>query len=125
MLPALICAQAKSSKADVKVEFDSTSFDFGTVSQDSGPVTHVFEMTNTGDEAVAILSASTTCGCTRPEFPKKPVKPGGKAKIKVSFLPEGQKGEVSRDIKLKLKSAGGKNRRMVLKIHGVVLPAHK
>lgn len=114
-----------ASGEDVTVKFDATVFDFGTISSGNGPVTHVFEMTNEGTMPVAILSASTSCGCTRPEFPKKPVPAGETAKIKVSFLPEAQRGEIRRDIKLRLKSASGKSRRVTLKIEGVVVPEEK
>lgn len=109
----------------VDVSFDSMEFDFGTISADSKPVGHEFVMTNNSSLPVAILSASTSCGCTRPEFNKKPVAPGKTARIKVSFIPQGQKGEIHRDIKLRLKSASGKNKRVTLKISGVVIPADK
>ncbi len=127
LIAALVCAGVTfaASKEDVTVKFDATTFDFGTIYSDNGPVTHVFEMTNEGSVPVAILSASTSCGCTRPEFPKKPVAAGKTAKIKVSFLPEAQKGEIRRDIKLRLKSASGKNKRVTLKIEGVVVPKDK
>lgn len=111
-----------AGKAKVEVEFDSTSYDFGTVASSAAPVTHTYVMTNTGTEPVVILSASASCGCTRPEYPKEPVAPGKKAKVKVNFLPEGQGGEISRNVKLKLRSASGAKRSITLRISGVVVP---
>lgn len=110
--------------AKPSVEFDSKIFDFGTVRESSAPVQTEFILTNTGSEAVAILSASTTCGCSRAEYPQKPIEPGKTAKVKVKFNPAGQHGEINREIKLRIKSAGGKSVRVPLKITGTVVPAN-
>ncbi len=116
LLAATTLTIAAAGKNKVDVSFDSTVYDFGTVS-------HRYIMTNDGNEHVVILSVSTTCGCTRPEYPKKPVAPGEKAEIKVNFLPEGQRGEISRNIKLRLRSASGAKRNITLRITGDVIPA--
>jgi len=120
---AALAGFAAGDKDKVNVEFDSTTYDFGTIGASAEPVSHVYTMTNTGDEAVSIYSVSTSCGCTRPDYPKKPVNPGEKAGIKVKFLPAGQKsGEISRNIRVKLRSASGKKRNITLRISGVVVP---
>lgn len=108
--------------AKPEVSFDSKTFDFGTVRESSKPVQTEFTMTNVGTETVAILSASTTCGCSKAEYPTKPLAPGKSAKIKVRFNPAGQHGEINRQIKLRIKSEGGKSVRVPLKITGVVVP---
>ena len=123
LLAATTLTIAAAGKNKVDVSFDSTVYDFGTVSSASGPVTHRYIMTNDGNEPVVILSVSTTCGCTRPEYPKKPVAPGEKAEIKVNLLPEGQRGEISRNITLRLRSASGAKRNITLRITGDVIPA--
>ncbi len=105
-----------------QVSFDNTLFDFGTVRESAAPVQTEFVMTNTGSEPVAILSASTTCGCSRAEYSKEPVKPGKSVKIKVKFNPAGQHGEISREVKLRIKGSGKKSIRVPLKITGVVVP---
>ncbi|MDE6310500.1 MAG: DUF1573 domain-containing protein [Muribaculaceae bacterium] len=122
---ALIFACAMTVYAGDKkpeVSFDNTHFDFGTVRESAAPVQTEFVMTNTGSEPVAILSASTTCGCSRAEYPKEPVKPGKSVKIKVKFNPAGQHGEISREVKLRIKGSGKKSVRVPLKITGVVVP---
>lgn len=105
-----------------EVSFDTKTYDFGTVKESSKPVEMFFEMTNTGSSAVAILSASTSCGCSKAEFSKKPIEPGKSTKIKVKFNPAGQKGEIRREVKLRVKRAGGKSVYIPLWIEGVVVP---
>ena len=120
----LILASALAALgAGPEVEFDETVFDFGTVRESAAPVQTVFVMTNKGPVPVAILSASTTCGCSKAEYPTKPVEPGKTAKIKVKFNPAGKHGEINREIKLRIKAAGGKSRRIPLRIRGNVIPA--
>lgn len=102
------------------IEFAEKSFDFGTIREADGSVSHTFEFTNTGSEPLIIIDASASCGCTRPEFPKEPIKPGGKGKIKVIYNPAGRPGEFNRKVKIRTNAKGGK--RVTLKITGTVIP---
>lgn len=120
LLTAFAAAAAIAAKP--QVEFDTTTFDFGTLRESSKPVQTEFVMTNTGTETVAILSASTTCGCSKAEFPTRPVEAGKSVKIKVKFNPAGQHGEITREIKIRIKSSGHKSIKIPLKITGVVVP---
>lgn len=61
-----------------------TSHDFGTVRQ-GDIVEYSFKFKNTGKKDLIITYASSTCGCTVPDYPKKPVKPGEEGFITVSF----------------------------------------
>lgn len=105
------------------LKFEATEFDFGTVKDDVKSVVHEYTFVNTSDEPVAIVSASASCGCTKPKFPAKPIAPGGKGAVTVTFLPAGQKGEVSKEVKVRVRSASSKSsKRLVLKLTGVVIP---
>ncbi|MHA4896415.1 DUF1573 domain-containing protein [Pedobacter sp. PWIIR3] len=53
-------------------------------------VTYAFKFTNTGKEPLIIKDALSTCGCTVPEIPKKPIKPGESGEIKVVFNSAGK-----------------------------------
>lgn len=106
-----------------QIKFDDRSHDFGTVGAEGGPVTHVFRFTNTGDEPLLIVSATASCGCTRPEYTTDPVKPGGKGSIKVTFLPSGQPlGEFGKSVRVRTNVSG---RRTTLRIAGVIVPGTK
>ena len=102
-----------------KISFVEKSHDFGTIKEANGPVSYEFEFKNGGNEPLVILSARASCGCTRPEYPEKPIKPGEKGKIKITYNPAGRPGEFDRKIKIQ---TNDKNRRPVLKITGVVIP---
>jgi hypothetical protein len=51
--------------------------------------TGVFIVKNTWDVPLVIKDISASCGCTVPEWDKKPVKPGDKTVIKVKVTPDG------------------------------------
>lgn len=47
-----------------------------------------FILKNTGDAPLLIKDISASCGCTVPEWDKKPIKPGDKTEIKVKVTPD-------------------------------------
>jgi hypothetical protein len=50
--------------------------------------TGVFIIKNTGDVPLVIKDISASCGCTVPEWDKRPVKPGDKTEITVKVTPD-------------------------------------
>lgn len=71
--------------------FQDSVHDFGKII-DGEVVTYAFRFKNTGKGDLIIRSASGSCGCTVPEFPKDPIKPGGSGIITVTFNSEGRVG---------------------------------
>ncbi len=65
-------------------KFAQEQHDFGTV-KEGDKATHVFTFTNVGDAPLIISSATATCGCTVPEWPKEPIAVGGTGDIKVVY----------------------------------------
>ena len=120
-----VCMVALSTVADVKqaeATFATLTHDFGTIQEAKGPVSCTFEFTNTGDKPLLIIDAAASCGCTRPEFPSKPIKPGKKGKIKVTFSPIGRAGAFKKSVKVK---TNGKDRTITLRIEGTIIPKKK
>jgi len=72
-------------------EFTGEEHDFGTI-KEGDVVSHVFEFTNTGDVPLIISSATASCGCTVPRWPKEPVPVGGTSEIHVSFNSKNKPG---------------------------------
>lgn len=70
--------------AGAEVSFDKEVHDYGTVKQ-GGNGECEFKFTNTGTEPLIISDAKGSCGCTVPEWPKTPIKPGETASIKVKY----------------------------------------
>lgn len=117
-----ICLAALSSMADdnyAEASFSVKIHDFGTIKEANGPVSCTFEFINTGNKPLLIIDATASCGCTRPEFPTKPIKPGKKGKIKVTFSPIGRPGSFRKSVKVK---TNGRERTTVLRIEGNVVP---
>ncbi|MCQ2289558.1 MAG: DUF1573 domain-containing protein [Muribaculaceae bacterium] len=100
--------------------FGNRVYDFGVIKEDGGPVKHAFEFTNTGNKPLIIIEATASCGCTRPEFPTKPIQPGKKGKVVVTYSPLGRPGAFSKTVKIK---TNGTEPRTTLIIEGTVTPA--
>ena len=117
-----VCMVALSAVAEDKqaeATFATMSHDFGAIQEAKGPVSCTFEFTNTGNKPLLIIDAVASCGCTRPEYPSKPIKPGKKGKIKVTFSPIGRPGAFKKTVKVK---TNGKVRTVALTIEGTVIP---
>ena len=71
-----------AGEADIK--FEKTTHDFGSFPE-SQKVTCTFKFTNTGDKLLVIHQAIASCGCTVPNYPKEPIKPGEGGEIVVTY----------------------------------------
>ena len=116
---SLVALSAVAEDKQAEAKFEVKSHDFGTIKEADGPVSCTFEFTNTGDKPLLIIDAMASCGCTRPEFPAKPIKPGKKGKIKVTYSPIGRPGAFKKTVKVK---TNGKERTISLQIEGTVIP---
>jgi hypothetical protein len=81
----------KSEGALPDIKFETEEHDFGRIVQGE-KVSAAFKFKNTGKANLIISSAAGSCGCTVPEWPKEPVKPGQEGKITVVFSSEGKSG---------------------------------
>jgi hypothetical protein len=95
--------------------------DFGTLKE--GPAAeYAFEFKNVGKEPLIIQSASASCGCTTPEWPKEPIAPGKKGKIVVRYNTQGRPGPFDKSIWIVSNAVSDKDR-YELHIKGTVQPA--
>lgn len=108
--------------AQPKATFNEMTYDFGTIKESKGPVKHTFEVKNTGDSPLIIVDAVASCGCTRPSFTAKPIKPGKKGKVEVTFSPAGRAGTFRKTIKVKTNTA---DKISSLVITGSIIPKSK
>ena len=116
---SLVAISAVADDKQAEATFATLSHDFGTIQEAKGPVSCTFEFTNTGNKPLLIIDAVASCGCTRPEYPSKPIKPGKKGKIKVTYSPIGRPGAFKKSVKVK---TNGKERTVTLRIEGTVIP---
>lgn len=104
-----------------KFEFKSETHDFGELPE--GPVAeHKFEFKNVGTAPLIIQSASASCGCTTPEWPKEPILPGKKGTLTVRYNTQGRVGPFMKDVYIQSNAVSDKER-YELHIKGTVKAA--
>lgn len=81
VLAGVVTAQAQKT---AKMEFKAETIDYGEIKKGSNGV-RVFEFTNTGDAPLVIEDVKSSCGCTVPTKPEKPILPGETGKIEVKY----------------------------------------
>ncbi len=74
-----------------------TTFNSGKVT-DGEMVEFSYRFKNTGTNPLVISNAVASCGCTVPEKPEAPVKPGETGYIKVKFNSEGRVGQTHKTV---------------------------
>lgn len=118
ILMSAVALNIMAAGKGAEMTFNEKTHDFSTIKEANGPVTHTFEFTNTGGEPLVIINVNASCGCTRPEYPKEPIMPGKKGKVKVTFNPAGRPGEFSKEVKIRTNG----DKRPILRITGTVIP---
>ncbi len=101
-----------------ELTFDHSEWDFGTIKEVDGVVSHTFSGVNATDKPIVITRISTSCGCTSTDHPTKPIAPDERFEIQVSFDPAGRPDDFSKSINVILNG----DRRQTLIIKGVVTP---
>ena len=82
-----------------KIKTNTDFFDFGEMNQDESVSTE-FRLKNIGDAPLLIRSAKGRCGCTVPEWPRKPIAVGKEAVIKVTFNSGKKAGKQNKTVTL-------------------------
>ena len=71
------------------ITFEKESHNFGDIVEGE-VLEYSFKFTNTGNKDLLITKAEASCGCTVPEWPKEPIKPGESGYMKVKFDSRGR-----------------------------------
>jgi hypothetical protein len=109
---------ASSNLPKTKIKFSNDMHEFGNVEVNSENK-YSFSFTNSGNEPLKISNAKGSCGCTVPDWPKKPILPGQSGKIDVIFRPsKGQAG--TKQTKTVTVSANTSPENTILKISAFV-----
>jgi len=117
---------AKKRDNDLKynspeMKFEVTEHDFGNINE-GDVVETVFKFKNTGKSELIISKAKASCGCTIPQWPKKPVMPGEESEIKVKFNSRGKPNKQQKRITLTTNTSKGQE---ILIIKAFVNPMKK
>ena len=93
----LLATGMASAQKKAVISAETTSFDFGTIKEADGKVSHTFEVSNTGDMPLVITRK--------------------KAQIKVTFDPAGRPGPFTKTISV---YSNGKTGSFIMNIRGEV-----
>lgn len=88
----VLVAMSTHAQQSKPIMFREELFDFGTVKEDGGQVTHEFVFTNATNRPLRILAVQASCGCTTPGWSKDAVAPGKTGFIQASYNPKGRPG---------------------------------
>jgi len=79
---------------------DEMTYNFGTVYMGE-KVEHSFQFVNKGNIPLIIYEATSSCGCTVPEKPNKPIMPGKTGEVKIVFDSAGRSGMQHKNVVVK------------------------
>lgn len=114
--------QAFGQQSKPIMTFSGKEYNFGTIRESDGVVTHDFMFTNTGKVPLIINDVKASCGCTSPQWPEEPVLPGAVGNIRVSFDPKVRPGAFNKTVQV-ISNADIPS--VTLIINGVVIPVDK
>ena len=85
----MLVALVATASAQAEIKFDKLIHNFGSF-EESNPVQKAtFTFTNVGNKPLIINQAIASCGCTVPSYTKKPIAPGEKGQISVTYNGKG------------------------------------
>lgn len=119
MLTALllaVCAISAQKKQAV-ISAKETSYDFGTIKEADGKVSHTFTIDNTGDGPLVMTRVIASCGCTTSEWTKEPIAPGKSGEVTVTYNPADRPGAFIKTISI---YSNGKKGSFILTVKGKV-----
>ncbi len=79
-----------SAQKQAEIKFDKLTYDLGKFSESTPVQKCTFTFTNVGDAPLIINQAVASCGCTVPKYTKKPVAPGQKGTVSVTYNGKGR-----------------------------------
>ena len=80
----LVSFGALAQEKIAKIKFHEPTIDYGTIVKGADG-TRTFGFTNTGDAPLIISKVNSSCGCTVPKKPEKPIMPGERGEIQVKY----------------------------------------
>jgi hypothetical protein len=99
------------------IKFDSLIANYGVINK-GGNGTRYFTFTNIGDKPLVISIAKSSCGCLVASWPREPILPGGKGRIKATYSTY-RIGKINKSITIYSNAINGN--RKTLRIKGEVL----
>ena len=113
-------SQAYGQEKIAEIQFKETVIDYGIIENgDDGK--KIFEFKNTGNAPLVFNRIFSSCGCTIPKKPEKPILPGESDKIQVKYDTK-RVGFIRKSITV---TSNASNPNVILKITGQVMSDNK
>jgi hypothetical protein len=85
LMAAMLCSfNTSSNELAREIKWVTTAYDFGEVKQGE-PVTKKFYFTNNGNEAIQIIKAKASCGCTVTDFSQNSIAVGEEGFVSAEY----------------------------------------
>jgi hypothetical protein len=105
-----------NSDAMPDMKFEEEDHDIGSIEQ--GEVLNFsFKFTNSGQADLIINNCQASCGCTIPNWPRQPIRPGESGAIDVQFDSKGKQNNITKEITVSTNCVPGARK---IKFHGFV-----
>lgn len=111
LVMVLACAAlfAQEPEESSALLFEQTEWNFGTINEEDGKVSHTFHYRNISDGFVTIERVYSSCGCTTGEYSRRALKAGGEGEFTVVFDPTERGGRVAKSITIVCADDKGRN----------------
>jgi len=100
IFPAILLSFVLLQQAGAQSYFDHTNWNFGSIREADGVVSHNFTIFNPTDTPLRVTGAMPSCTCIMAQLPDEPVGPGLSAEIVVFYSPSGAVGPTHRTIEI-------------------------
>ena len=78
------------ASAQAEIQFEKTTINLGTFSESNPVRKTTFTFVNAGNQPLVINQVVASCGCTVPRYDKRPIAPGQKGTISVTYNGKGK-----------------------------------
>ena len=113
----LFCSIIFSQEKSAEISFNETIIDYGTI-ENGEDGKRTFEFKNIGNAPLIFSRIFSSCGCTIPKKPEKPILPGESGSIQVEYDTK-RTGLFQKAITV---NSNAKTPNIILRIKGEVLP---
>ena len=112
-----LLSQLQSQEKYAEISFNETIIDYGTI-ENGADGKKTFEFKNIGNSPLIFSRIFSSCGCTIPKKPEKPIQPGESGIIEVEYDTK-RTGLFQKAITV---NSNAKTPNVILRIKGEVLP---
>lgn len=120
LVQGVFAVSLHSQTVSSNLVFEERVYNFGTIEEAKGKVTHTFIFQNKGNVPVAVSDVHSGCGCIGKVVTKGLIQPATKGKVTITFDPAYKPGFFSKEIVVLSNNGKEYNR---IWVEGIVRPA--